>query len=70
MMATAKPTAIAYKQVGDLTLYVDVYPPTTESEGPVPAVVFFHGGGMSAGDSTSWLPTWLSSKSFPGIHEE
>jgi len=64
-MAEAKPTAVAYKQVGDLILYVDVYSPTAESDGPVPAVVFFHGGGMTSGDRTSWFPTWLLSESFP-----
>jgi acetyl esterase/lipase len=55
------PATFPYKQLGDLTLYIDVYPPTTaiDSSGPVPAVVFFHGGGMTAGDRTSWLPKWL-----------
>lgn len=57
------PATFAYKQLGDLTLYIDVYPPTTTTgtSGPVPAVVFFHGGGMTAGDRTSWLPKWLCS---------
>jgi len=32
---------------------------------PLPAVVFFHGGGMTSGDRTSWFPTWLLSLSFP-----
>jgi acetyl esterase/lipase len=64
------PATFPYKQLGDLTLYIDVYPPTTaiDSSGPVPAVVFFHGGGMTAGDRTSWLPKWLCSpysNSFP-----
>jgi len=56
-MAEATPTTVAYKQLGDLTLYIDVYPPRTND--PAPAVVFFHGGGMTAGDRTSWFPTWL-----------
>ncbi|KAI0284135.1 alpha/beta-hydrolase [Russula brevipes] len=58
-MAKVIPTTIAYKQLGDLTLYIDVYPPTPQSDGSVPAVVFFHGGGMTAGDRTSWFPAWL-----------
>ncbi|KAI0260665.1 alpha/beta-hydrolase [Gloeopeniophorella convolvens] len=58
-MAEGTPTTVAYKQVGDLTLYIDVYPPATTSEGAVPAVVFFHGGGMTVGDRKSWFPTWL-----------
>ncbi|KAI0299639.1 alpha/beta-hydrolase [Multifurca ochricompacta] len=60
-MAEVTPTTIAYKQVGELTLYIDVYPPPTgtTSYRPVPAVVFFHGGGMTVGDRSSWLPIWL-----------
>jgi len=61
-MAEAIPTTLAYKQLGDLTLYIDVYPPKTND--PAPAVVFFHGGGMTAGDRTSWFPTWLYSPPF------
>ena len=63
-MAEDTPATFAFKKVGDLTLYIDVYPPTTtttDSSGPVPAVVFFHGGGMAAGDRASWLPKWLIS---------
>ncbi len=64
-MAITTPTTVAYKQVGDLTLYIDVYPPTLKSDGPVPAVVYFHGGGMTVGDRASWFPTWLQSPFFP-----
>ncbi len=62
-MVEDTPATFAYKQLGDLTLYIDVYPPTTttDSPGPVPAVVFFHGGGMTVGDRTTWLPKWLCS---------
>jgi acetyl esterase/lipase len=65
-MAEDTPATFAFKQLGALTLYIDVYPPTTttDSSGPVPAVVFFHGGGMAAGDRASWLPKWLISPSF------
>ena len=63
-MAEATPTIVAYKQIGDLSLYIDVYSPKPESEGPMPAVVFFHGGGMTSGDRRSWFPTWLLSPSF------
>ncbi|KAI9445673.1 alpha/beta-hydrolase [Lactarius psammicola] len=58
-MVEDTPATFAYKQLGDLTLYIDVYPPTIDSFNPVPAVVFFHGGGMTVGDRTSWLPKWL-----------
>lgn len=62
-MAGATPATLSYKKLGDLTLFIDVYPPTPESDGPVPALVYFHGGGMTAGDRTSWFPTWLCSPS-------
>ena len=71
-MAEDSPATLAFKQLGDLTLYIDVYPPTTTTTKtttdssdpvPVPAVVFFHGGGMAAGDRTSLLPKWLISPS-------
>ncbi|KAI9509461.1 alpha/beta-hydrolase [Russula earlei] len=52
-------TTVPYKKLGQLTLYIDVYPPTVPSDGPVPALVYFHGGGMTVGDRTSWFPTWL-----------
>jgi acetyl esterase/lipase len=62
-MAGATPTTLAYKTLGDLTLFIDVYPPTPESDGPVPALIYFHGGGMTVGDRASWFPTWLHSPS-------
>jgi hypothetical protein len=62
-MAEATPTTVAYKKVGDLTLYIDVHPPTPQSDGPVPGLVYFHAGGMTAGDRASWFPTWLHSPS-------
>ncbi|KAH9054060.1 Alpha/Beta hydrolase protein [Lactarius deliciosus] len=60
-MAEDTPATFAYKQLGDLTLYIDVYPPTTtiDPPRPVPAVIFFHGGGMTVGHRKSWLPKWL-----------
>ncbi|KAH8977913.1 Alpha/Beta hydrolase protein [Lactarius hatsudake] len=60
-MAEDTPTTFPYKQLGDLTLYIDVYPPTTtiDPPRPVPAVIFFHGGGMTVGHRKSWLPKWL-----------
>ena len=28
----------------------------------VPAVVYFHGGGLTVGNRTSWFPDWLKSQ--------
>ena len=64
-MAQLTPTTVAYKKVGEITLYIDVHPPTTESDGPVPAIVYFHGGGMAAGDRASWFPAWIHSPYSP-----
>jgi acetyl esterase/lipase len=66
-MAEATPTTVAYKKIGDVTLYIDVYPPTLISDGPVPAVVYFHAGGMTAGDRASWFPAWLHSPFSPSL---
>lgn len=59
------PTTVAYKKIGDLILHIDVHPPTPKSDGPVPAIVYFHGGGMTVGDRASWFPAWLRSLFFP-----
>ena len=62
--AEATPTTVAYKKIGDLTLYIDVHPPTLKSDGPMPAVVYFHGGGMTVGPRK--LVPYLASQSvFP-----
>ncbi|KAH9997436.1 Alpha/Beta hydrolase protein [Russula compacta] len=50
------------KQLGDLILYIDVYPPITQTDGSVPALVYFHGGGMTVGDRASWFPAWLQKR--------
>jgi acetyl esterase/lipase len=55
----------------ELPLHVDVYLPnfrlnnTPTSEGDdvgVPAVVYFHGGGLVVGSRKSWFPEWLRSE--------
>ncbi|KAA1475601.1 alpha/beta-hydrolase [Dentipellis sp. KUC8613] len=66
------PTTIVYKQVDNISLFLDFYPPqdTTNRDGdsssgshdyasPVPALIYFHGGGLTVGDRKSWFPTWL-----------
>jgi acetyl esterase/lipase len=58
-------------QKSGVPFYVDVYPPNAHSgEAPtsegnvagVPAVIYFHGGGLVVGDRKSWFPEWLYSQ--------
>ena len=56
---------VAYKKVGDKDVLVDVFlPPTNTRRGSMPVYVYFHGGGMTAGDRTSWFPEWMLSEFF------
>ncbi|KAI0648139.1 alpha/beta-hydrolase [Trametes meyenii] len=55
-----------YKRVGELAIHVDVYPPakvpgpsTGSTSTKLPAVVYFHGGGLTVGNGKSWFPSWL-----------
>ncbi|KAF9783271.1 alpha/beta-hydrolase [Thelephora terrestris] len=52
----------------EIPLHLDVYPPNSRSGGTsgsgenrteVPAVVYFHGGGLVVGNRKSWFPEWL-----------
>ena len=57
----------------EIPLHLDVYPPekpwhSDDTSIPgndrveVPAVVYFHGGGLLAGNKKSWFPEWLRSQ--------
>jgi len=56
----------------EVPLHLDVYPPEKprSNDGSihgndrveVPAVVYFHGGGLLAGNKKSWFPEWLRSQ--------
>lgn len=57
----------------DVSLYVDVYPPCSHlNDTPtpedscvgMPAVVYFHGGGLVVGNRKSWFPEWLRCERF------
>ncbi|KDQ62713.1 hypothetical protein JAAARDRAFT_171287 [Jaapia argillacea MUCL 33604] len=63
---------LPYKRVGDSDILLDVYLPSTSQATDVnpdqastsvpifvPAVVYFHGGGLTVGNRTSWFPYWL-----------
>ncbi|KAJ7022743.1 alpha/beta-hydrolase [Mycena alexandri] len=56
---------VCYKTIGPTRVLLNVYPPDLKPESPhprVPAVVYFHGGGLTVGNRTSWFPTWLKAR--------
>src|SRR5882724_9417918 len=63
-MAEAKiPQCLTFpykNKLGRLT-ELDLYLPPPQNTSPSlrPALVYFHGGGLTAGDKTSWFPFWL-----------
>ncbi|KAI4527982.1 alpha/beta-hydrolase [Schizophyllum commune Loenen D] len=53
---------VTFKKVDGLELELDVYPPQELGSEPVPAAVYYHGGGLTVGDRSSWFPTWLHAR--------
>ncbi|KAI0314495.1 alpha/beta-hydrolase [Amylostereum chailletii] len=56
------PIFVVYKRVQGLNLAMDIYPPvrTDDTKGTgYPAIIYFHGGGMTAGDRNTLFPTWF-----------
>ncbi|KAK2465423.1 hypothetical protein APHAL10511_002777 [Amanita phalloides] len=52
-----------YKHLKDGTpVLLSVYPPTQLKNSRVPAIVYFHGGGLVVGNRYSWHPTWLQKR--------
>lgn len=41
---------ITYSRIGSLDIKLDLYVPDTQHKGPLPALVFYHGGGIVAGN--------------------
>jgi len=61
---------LPYKQLRDSDhhIHLDLYPPRVVRAPTVPAVVYFHGGGLTVGNRTSWSPEWLLSRSNVSSH--
>ncbi|KAJ7069551.1 alpha/beta-hydrolase [Mycena amicta] len=56
---------VPYKTVDNVSILLNVYPPPLQTPNPcLPAVVYFHGGGLTVGNRTSWFPTWLKDRLF------
>jgi acetyl esterase/lipase len=57
---------LPYKSVDGNPINLDIYPPIL-LDGPsiltrcIPAVIYFHGGGLTVGNRRSWIPVWLKS---------
>jgi acetyl esterase/lipase len=52
------PITITYSQVDGLNIQLDAYVP--EASGSLPAVLYFHGGGLVCGSRDDFLlPEWL-----------
>lgn len=68
-----RPLTFTYKEVDGFRVLLDVYLPpdnvdqqfTQQAIQYHPAVVYFHGGGLSVGNRRSWFPTWLKSQFKP-----
>ncbi|KZP01267.1 alpha/beta-hydrolase [Calocera viscosa TUFC12733] len=58
-----EPLTVTYSVVDDLELQCDLYLPSASSFGgrskARPAVIYWHGGGLTCGDRRTWFPTWL-----------
>ncbi|KAJ6508345.1 Alpha/Beta hydrolase protein, partial [Mycena sanguinolenta] len=57
---------VCYKKIGQIPVHLNVYAPLNlEARSPyprLPAVVYFHGGGLTVGNRTSWWPAWLEAR--------
>lgn len=59
-----------YKKLDDIAIRLELYPPSSlpgvrRSDVPAtPAIIYFHGGGLTVGSAKSWFPTWLK-----GVHD-
>ncbi|KAL0574945.1 hypothetical protein V5O48_007019 [Marasmius crinis-equi] len=57
------PITLTYKVVKDVPIKLDVYLPQNRQKGVrLPAVVYFHGGGLIMGSRRDLFPTWLQTR--------
>ena len=63
---------VCYKVLNDnIPILLNAYLPSKEActstcppGSEFPAVIYFHGGGLTVGNKESWFPTWLKSPFF------
>lgn len=63
-MASELPTGFTcpYRDIHGLKVELDLYLPPTNQEHSgrlLPSLVYFHGGGLTVGEKTSWFPFWV-----------
>ncbi|KAF9262867.1 alpha/beta-hydrolase [Marasmius fiardii PR-910] len=59
----SSPITLTYKIVKDVPIKLDAYLPTnSQTQGSLPAVVYFHGGGLVMGSRSDLFPTWLQNR--------
>ena len=56
------PVTLCYKQINDLSLYMDLYTP--DSDHPAPVVMWIHGGAWLEGDRSSPMLAWIVNHGF------
>lgn len=69
------PLTFIYKEVDGIRVLLDIYLPPDDVDQQFvqqviqyrPAVVYFHGGGLTVGNKRSWFPTWLKSQFQPSF---
>ncbi|KAF8073983.1 Alpha/Beta hydrolase protein, partial [Lyophyllum atratum] len=71
-MSPSNFVTLSYKQVptslNPIDIQLDIYPPAFTPNGThtaipsVPAVIYFHGGGLTVGNRQSWFPDWLQKR--------
>jgi acetyl esterase/lipase len=57
----------SYKDMHEVKAELDLYLPPNEQEDTgrlLPSLVYFHGGGLTVGEKTSWFPFWIYGLSF------
>ena len=63
-MTSSGCVTLAYKRLENKHFHLDVYPPSSflsdlNKAALIPAVIYFHGGGLTVGNRRSWFPAWL-----------
>ena len=61
VFAFPSPLEFAYQRVDETDYSLDVYLPTLTASSPLPALVYWHGGGLVMGNRSinTWSPKWL-----------